>query len=713
MQNLYFKQYTQDILNLSRSMVIKFSPIANQINRELEVEGYLVDYNDPKTWKYYLNLSGKRHESDKKMYVKSSDTLETIEFTSENLKLHLATLREFYPGSFQYNNLVREFPEQESLIRGILYPIDLNKAIESEDGTILYYDKSLIEGNEDDLINNIQDWINVFMFRWFNKAYGLLDDFNSIAFLGNMYRSLPLAIMNLRLRNCNTNKAHSYYVKEYLASHDRLDDYFEYLNLYQRLWLYRNIRYIKRNSGKTDTFKRLTENILTIRGIPLISYDLVQDNKDLILNEKTDVKLLKNELNFDYGNELNPDDNYEELEYIFAREVYLARDNQKVMPYDLKDLKSNFSSSAYSHLPTKVLDSEVVDRSNSNVRNITNFLMTQWAWLASTGRYKAYTTVTNPRSGEFMILNVKDVFILMIYCYLKYHDKEPEYVPSFYVYEALRNPLPSFNELRQLAPRTHIKDDVIVEYQKLFIPMNAYISTEQFYLDGREAHRNYLKQWEAYSFQEHKDSRSYAENIFKRHYINFKCNLVDKPTTYFEFFKDNGIDISNLASHELAQMATDCFIRATGSDLFREITISEIQKALLGLMDRLSSYPLQFLHNTDSTNFHVLGSNVVRVGDVDYGAIGHYRGNFVNIDVLHVDTEAEHDIVLSDAIITPEQRYDYDMELCTKIDPIVNVIDLTHRYATYGFNVDNVGVNQVSFTVPIINGDNYLDNYED
>lgn len=713
MENLYFKQYTKDILDLSRSMVIKFSGIADKINKELEISGYEVNYNDPLTWKYYLNLSGQKHASDKNMYVKSSDTLEEIEFTEANLKMHLATLREFYPGSFQYNSLVREFPEQEQLIRGILYPIDINAAIEAEDGTILYHDRSLIEGNEDDLLHNIQEWVNVFIFRWYNKAYDLMDDFNITAFIGNLYRSLPLAIMNLRLRNCNSNKAHSYYIKEYLASNNRLDDFFDYLNLKQRLWLYRNIRFLSRNPGKTDIFHRLVDNILTPVGIPIINYDLVQDSKNLLVEGKSGVKLLKHEINFKSINDLDIDDNYEELEHIYDREDYLAKDNSKVKEEDLTKTRNDMSGNAHSSLPTKVLDSEVVDRSNSNVRNLSNFLLTQWAWLASNDKYRAYTSITNPRSGEFIILSVKDVFILMIYCYQKYRDIETDYIPSFYVYEALRDPLPNFQELRHYAPRTHISDRVLQEYQKLFTPMSSYISTEQFYLDANKAHKNYLKQWEAYSFQENKDSRSFAEQIMKRHYLNFHCKLVSQPTTYVEFFKDNGIDLKNLAKHELAQMAVDCFIRATGSDLFREITVSEIQKALLGLMSRLSSYPLQFLRSTEMSNFHVIGSNVVRLGDIKYEQSAFYKGNNVNVSIKSLDAKAAHDIPLTEVVITPDMEYDYDMELNAKIDPTVNIKDLTHRSVTYGINIGHTGLKFGRITSSKIDDRNNLDFYED
>lgn len=709
MENIYFKQYRQDVIKLARSMVIKFNDIALQINKELLVEGHYVDQNDPRSWKYYLNMNGQYHASDKPMLVKSSDTLEIIEFNRANLSLHLATLREFYPGSYQYNNLVNRFPDQEQLIRGILYPVDLDTAINAEDGDILFYDSELIEENEDDLLHRIQDWIRVFKFRWYNESYKHVDEFNLHAFLGNFYKALPLKIMNLRLSNCNSNKAHSYYIKEYLASNNNLDDFFDYLDLRQKLWLYRNIRFLSRNSGKTEIFQRIVDNILTPKSIPLMNYNLVQDSDKLLEDLNNSVKLRKVAVNLD---PIDPDDQYEDLNLVIHRENYLARDNAKVIEDAKVEVFNQMSSGYYASLPTKVLDSEMFDRSSSSVRRLSNVLLTQWVHLITDNRYRAYTTITHPRSGEFLLLSVRDAFILMLYCYSKYYDRPVEYVPTFYIYEALRDPLPNFFELRQLVPKSHVSDELITAFQDMFKPMSQYISIEQFHKDCVTMHENYIKQWEGYSYNEHHRTRSYLEQITKAHYVSRKIQLFDEPTKYDDLFRNLGVDTDGLLSHELAQLAVDCFSYATGNNLFQKITISEIQGALLELTARLSSYPLQFLRNTTLSDFHVTGVPTTRLGDIETEAGGHTMANVSNVTVKHLDGKGFTNIDLGN-VNAPDLEYDFDMTGEYKIDPTVNIRDVSYRDAGYYVPIKPIGLRSINITVHQRDGDGNLDIYED
>ena len=66
----YYKLYVNQVLDLSKTMVIKVEAVADSINERLKATyGNVFDVDDKRTWKYYLNLSGQYHSTDKKIYV--------------------------------------------------------------------------------------------------------------------------------------------------------------------------------------------------------------------------------------------------------------------------------------------------------------------------------------------------------------------------------------------------------------------------------------------------------------------------------------------------------------------------------------------------------------------------------------------------------------------------------------------------------------------
>ncbi|ARV76831.1 virion structural protein [Pseudomonas phage Phabio] len=690
MSSVYFDVYRADTIKLVRSVVIKFSPIATQMNlwiaRDLKV---IADEDAPETWKYYMNMNGEYHVTDQMMYVRSADTLETIEFTKENLLYHRATAREYAPGSVMYENLVRQYPDQSALINGILHPIDIDRAINAPDGQILYYDESLVEAHEDTFLYDLQDWITVYIIRWWNPNFALTDEMYLPAFWGNLFITLVPGIMNLRLAQAKTNRAHSYHIREYLASHGHLDDYLPYLDTRQRLWLYRNINFIQRNAGKKDTFDRLVKNILTPRGIPLIRYTLEQNSKDILTNFRPSVELEKHDIN---RNIVVEGLNKISVEELLDREEDLARDNIAVKHDSEQWITDKMSMSAYSSLSTRVLDSEVIDRSNSNVRTLMNCLLNEWLQLASTDKYRAYVTLNNPRTGEQMTVSVKDAYIITIYCWMKARDQLSEFIPSCTAYEVLLPKLPTFEELRWMSPKRIIPNKIITAIQDLFEPMTNYISTENFYHATATMHQNYLKQWELYSLQENMIGRGYCEQITKMHYMNRMCKLVEGNITWDDYFKTLGFSLKDLTEIELEQLCVDTVNIATGANLVRVITIGEIQRELLKMMEGLCSYPLQFLRNVAYTNFNVLGMVMPRIGDISVDGSGNLIVPAVNIGVKRVSSSASSLILVNDVIVGPEVSYHYDQYGRWRINCCVDIRETSFNNGNYIIPAGNIGL---------------------
>lgn len=711
MSSVYFDIYRDDTIKLVRSVVVKFQPIALQMNYWLTKElKYIVDEDDQHTWKYYMNLNGEYHPTDKMMYVRSADTLETIEFTKENLVYHRATAREYVPGSQMYESLARQYPDQVALINGILYPIDIDRAIDAPDGTLLYFDPQYVEAHEDTFIHDLQDWIEVFIVRWYNGNFAMTDEMYLPTFWGQMFSYMVLGIMNIRLRAARTNRAHSYHIREYLASHGHLDDYLPYLDTRQRLWLYRNINFIRLNAGKTDTFKRLVDNILTPRGIPLIRYTLEQNSKNMLTQYKAGVELQKHDVNMVTVQEGLDKITVGEL---LEREETLARDNYQVKFESEQWVTDKMSMSQYSWLPTRVLDSEVIDRSNSSVRTLMSCLLNEWLHLASSDKYRAYITLNNPKTGEAMVMSVKDAYIVMLYSWMKSREQLSEYIPKCVAYEVLLDRLPNFEQLRWMSPKNIVPNKIITAIQDLFEPMNNFISTEHFYKATAQMHKNYLAQWDLYSFQETMVGRGYCEQIVKMHYMNRMCTLVEGNVKWDAYFKSLGFDLADLSNTELEQLCVDSINIATGSNLVRVVTLGEIQRELLKMMEQLSSYPLQFLRNVAFTDFHVIGMVMPRIGDISVDGSGNLIVPAVNTGLRDYASEGYSQVKISDAVVGPEIIYRYDQYGRYVVDCCVDIWESSFKDAYYVIPVTNMGLRGLDI-VNVMNPDpdGNLDQYQ-
>ena len=246
MASNYYDLYIAANISLATSIIIKsddtVSGLNEYVNYEATVNGTpAVDMSDPLSWKYYLNISGQYHHLDKIITITSLDTQEVINFTIDNLAMHPATATAYAFGTNYHTNLVETYPFERLLIMGILYPVSINTAISAKDGTILGYPPNLVEPNEYSLISNLQKWINGYKIRWTNVQFSISDALYSATALGIMYLNILPALLTIRLEACKTNQAHSFHVRQYLASHNLLNQYIDNMTLSQTLFFYRNI----------------------------------------------------------------------------------------------------------------------------------------------------------------------------------------------------------------------------------------------------------------------------------------------------------------------------------------------------------------------------------------------------------------------------------------------------------------------------------------
>lgn len=262
------EKYQSEAMDLILSLVIKSTIEAEQINESILFRyGELIgsDPDDMSTWKYYLNLTGQLWRYDTTMYITTLEDRTTIELNKTTLKNYPITHSELLKFGNYYNSVVSKYPDQELIIKGIIYNINMDEALDAEDGAILAYSDLHIEEQEYDVIHKLNEYSTRFMTRWVVPGYNKVDNLYTAAVLGTLYSKLYLKVFNIRMSNINTFRVHSFHINEFFRSHYDIDS--KFLDKQTRLWLYKTVKYIRSNLGNNTTLDLIIENLFTRNGI--------------------------------------------------------------------------------------------------------------------------------------------------------------------------------------------------------------------------------------------------------------------------------------------------------------------------------------------------------------------------------------------------------------------------------------------------------------
>lgn len=709
--NNYFKIYLSQVFALAETLVIKSEASVFGINKRIQaLRGEnAVDLSRPETWKYYLNVAGEYHPEDERMVVTSLDTLERIDFTKENLKIHRATARAYQYGNRLFKELMTRFPKQELLILGILYPVDIDQAIAAKDGTILGYPQHLVEFNEYSFIERLQSWIYKYRKQNYNPQYSVSDDLFESVLLGQFYMHLVPAILNIRLRACRTNEAHSYHVRTYLASHGILNEYLDHLTVEQSLWCYRNINYLERYAGHQDTFEWLVENILTKRGIPLSEYSMKHDTthqpnsvtpfdleklKDGSAYYPT-IRFKKNNINATSETETIYHTSLSEL---FDKEDGIAFDNPRFKVDDLSVAKVKMENSLSNSLLTKALESSMHDYSDSQAYSLSDVLLNQWIQRAFDGTYVAVITVSHPRTGELISLRAKEALYLLYYL-VSVKDRRPYLkLPTLIAGRTVRKPTPSKEDLLKHVPEGVISDNAYETALAVMPTVGIAHSVDTFYEES-------VQYWEAMNLQntlisqyEHDLERSYAENFITRLYATV-AYPPERDVEYKHWLTEIGLNVADLEHDEEAILFDSILNTGTGTTLRNNVNIRSLQRAMLKLMTQLSSYSIQFLSEINSSDIKQLDLNRIRVGDRDSRIETLIHLTELEVEVLEVDT---HPVQEVDFNPNPVDREDTtDTEVHASVDYVLpTIFDTEGHEVRYELTVDLPRLT-IDYTSPI------------
>lgn len=614
----HYKIYLEKCKDLAKSIIIKSDYTAVAMNDIALNKNAVVDENDKSSWKYYKNVSGEYHYLDEIMRVVSVDTLEEIDFTIENLEKHRATKKAYRYGTLLYQELLTRYPDQELLILGILYPADKEKAIHSEDGTILSYPDGLIEKNEYSFLKDLQEWINGYKLKREAPVYGFSDELWPITNLGLMYLNLLPAIMTIRKSKCKTNEAHSYHVRRYLASHGFLDEYLDAMTLKQSLRFYMNINWIDRNIGKTETQTWLIREAMTARNLPIAEYNFKHSSENQPGRIYPTNFFRKKSLN---GLENITDVDDLTLHQLLLKEDPLARENPVTRMDHEVNIGRQLENSLSNTLKTKVLESKVTDYTDADYEKLSKMLLNLWIDWSVSGLYRSIVYFTDAVNGERLQLRAKEAMILYLYSYYKGHDIHLEKIPDVLV-ECV--PLKGFIKEKDLIEMSEWKMTDVVNYtpvEKSFIKKllssrvipKSVVSISEFYDLVKEINVTTNKQLQWAYDEDNYLLRSYKEAMVYRMFSDHWVELYPKENgiakSYSTWLEEENIDLSKYGKEDYKRLADSILKSATGYDLHSTKSVRAIHRAMLGLLKQLSSYSVQYIRETNESDLYILENN--------------------------------------------------------------------------------------------------------
>lgn len=670
----YYKSYLESCKALAKSITIKSEYNAEVMNDYVRSVKGVVE-PDKRTHRYYLNLAGEYHLLDKPMTVYSVDNLELIDFTKENLLEHPATAEAYRFDSELYLELLSRFPDQELLIRGILYPVDLEVAVNAKNGQILSYPSWLIEEHERSLLPALQDYIDGYYCNYSGPHYNKVHELWGIVFQGNLYINLLQRIITHRLSKCKTEEAHSYHLRRYLTSHGFLDSYIDVMTLKQQLRFYYNIRWVERNLGKTETQYWLIREAMTERRLPISEYSFRHKSDKLLETLRETNIFRKKSLN---GLEHTTEADDLTLEELLLKEDPIAKDNPEFRKFEYSKMDNKLNYSSSSKLDTKVLESKYIDFGDGKMLPLEVSLLN--CWLDWSDR-----KIINPRTGKETViftsavyfidhvrsnkhrLKAKEAFIVWLYTFMQAMGVEWKYLPKSFIAWNVPSPSTTREDLVKMGEYGPDKDFWIhnlVEdcfINELYLTKHKFkriISIRDFYRQVEKVnndHNTFLRK--AYNETDYV-CREYKEGMVYRMLEKREIPFSTTLTTFEDWLAERRIDFTDYTKEDYFRISEMIFKNATGIDLFRKIKMSDVHRAMVALMKQLSSYSVQFIAESNESKLIIFETNIPSAQQPRFRS-----GTGITADEVNeiIDLRSETGVVFKDVIdvVDGNTRDDY------------------------------------------------------
>lgn len=608
---LQTEKYINDTINLTKSLVIKNDNEAILFNKLLLTVdpswGELIDFDDRTTWRYYKHLAGELHASDPQdIKIVSRDTGDIINFTRAELSTHELTRRELLVYGTYYSDFVRKYPDQELYIKSLINEVDMdiNDIIDREDYSIISYNKDLVDDGEIDVMILLNDRIQNYRVKNLIPFYQHADSLFLAGQYVVLYNYIVTTLLGLRLKLARTPQAHSYHLQSYLSSNLRLNNEYNFLSRKQRLYLYRNVKYLANHTGMNRILHELSNVIFRERGMNLIAYDFKQissidsQNRPEYVFKQREVDLNSEKLSF--GNYTLSD--------LVRREVESMPRNEREYEFTLNDISEKFHDTLYASLKTKSLESVFINDRDFTKYKIHDVVLDNIFYYAGNDLLKPLITIANPSGGGVYLLGIHDVlkfFTLVLHYYrgidisntivndesnryVTHEDKFPDYLATRLIRSTRHSPEYYLNRMLNLEVSMVERMTEIIEDEMSY---TQEFSLTRFKEKLLSIYSKELGLW----LTETNEGSLYNQGNFQwlntalhKHYLyNFG---EEKPSEFIA-----RLSLNNLHENSDTQLLSiiESTLNAITDNLFKDIDrIEGMQRALRRVFEKFKSYTI-------------------------------------------------------------------------------------------------------------------------
>jgi len=417
------QKYINSTINFTTSLIFKFEMHRSYINN-LWYKLYNYTPTTPYEEKYYLNLAGMKAPYDPPVYIYIPAIKNYTEFNKEVLDTYPDIRDALLSRGDEYKQLINDNLYMATYINGVLNPIDIDTAINAEDGDLLHYDSSFFSPNELDIIPEIENFVKKILYTYNVKDY-TVDEFYVHGLTSLIYNNLPSYILTSRIKNILTYKADRFNILSHITSYGGLtEDNYDFLNLSSLIWLYGNTNYIKTNLGKNEILDSILthiyqDNQIGVNKIKVIDSVPKQLTNNLLNPQKPIYE--KNKIFVtEKGNKYGTDDIVYTLNDILEIEENNGYVNETLYDSTVSKYTNDLNTLGTNNVITKDLIFNQSELILNEYKTTVELLFPVLTILANNTNITSDIYYTDPISDKGRRYTKEEIFFLYIYSMLKY-----------------------------------------------------------------------------------------------------------------------------------------------------------------------------------------------------------------------------------------------------------------------------------------------------